>query len=241
MHASQGYAYVFPPERLGYGFAEAGLADTRRAVETEDRRLHVAFQLEDRKVFDDPVLDSIQTVMVCIQDFLGVFQVKIVLGHLTPWEVQHEFDVVVLDTVVRRRRIVLLELGQFFLELLPYFLRPFLRLGSLAELLEFLFLIHPKLFLDGPELVVEIIFPLLLVDVALDFLVDLLLDLEQLGLGVQGGQKLHGPDFHVVVPEQVHFLREVLQLDGRGYEVHQESKIVDGLQGSHSLFRSEGR
>ena len=109
VHSAQGYPDVFPAERPGDGLAQAGLAHSGRPVKAEDRGLHVALELEHGKVFDNPVLDRLEAVMVIVKYFLGVSQVEVVLRHLAPREVQKEFYVVVLDAVVRRRRIVFLE------------------------------------------------------------------------------------------------------------------------------------
>ena len=80
---------------------------------------------------------------------------------------------------------------------------------------------------------------LLLVDVTFDFLVDLLLDLKELGLGLKGGEKFHRPDFHIVITEKIDFLGEILNLDSRGDEVDQELEVVYGLHGPDSLPGSE--
>ena len=129
--------------------------------------------------------------------------------------------------VVRRGRIVLFKLREFLLELLADGLRPFLCLGFGAELLELFLLVHPEFLLDGTELVVKVIFPLLLIDVTLDLLVDLLLDLQQLNLGVKHLQKFHRPKGDVIDSKQLDLLHEVLDLHGRGDEVHKEGVVVD--------------
>ncbi len=167
-------------------------------------------------------------------------EVQVVLRHLAPGQVQHELDVVVLDAVVRGGGVVLLQAVHLLVEDGAYLLGPFLLVGPGAELGEILLLIHAQLFLDGTELVVQVVFALLLVDVALDLLVDLLLDLEELHLGVQDLQQLQSPLLQAVNLQQTHAVVEVLHLDGRRDEVHQEGEIVDGLEGAHGLLRREG-
>ena len=200
VHSSQGYPDIFPAQGLCHGLSEAGLANSGRTVEAEDGGLHIALQFQHGQIFDDPVLDRLETVMVIVEHLLSMPQVKIVLRHLAPGKVEHELDVVVLDAVVRRGRVVLLQFGKLFLKLGGHRFGPLLVLRPCAELFEFFLLVHPEFLLDGAQLVVEVIFPLLLVDVALDLLVDLLLDFEQLDLGVQGGQEFHCTGLHVVVP-----------------------------------------
>ena len=102
MHTAQCDTDVFPAYCLGDGLSEAGLSYSRRAVEAENRGFHVAPEFQDGKVLDDSLLDFFQSVMVLVQNLLGVLEVKVILGHVVPWKVQHEFHVVVLDAVVRR-------------------------------------------------------------------------------------------------------------------------------------------
>ena len=78
VHSSGGYAHVFSSEGLGYRFAQAGLSDSRRAVEAEDRGFHIPFQFQNCKIFNDPVLDAVQSEMVLIQNLLGMHEVEIV-------------------------------------------------------------------------------------------------------------------------------------------------------------------
>ena len=240
VHAAEGNPDVFAPEGPGDGLAEARLADPGRAVQAEDRGLHVALQLEDGQVFDDAVLDRVQPEMVLVQDLLRVLQVQVVLRLLAPGQVEHELDVVVLDAVVGGTGVVLLQARHLLLEDGLHRLGPLLRGGPLAELREFLALVHAQFLLDGAELVVEVVFALLLVDVAADLLVDLLLDAEQLDLGLQDREQLHAAHLHVAVLEEVHLVGEMLHLDRGRDEIDQEGIVLDGLEGGHGLLRGEG-
>ena len=188
----------------------------------------------------DAVLHLVQSEVVLVQHLLGVLEVQVVVRHFPPGQVQHELDVVVLDAVIRRRRIVLLQTRHLLVEDGPDLLGPFLFVGPGAELREILAFVHAQLLLDGPELVVQIVLALLLVDVALDLLVDLLLDAEKLHLGVQHLEQGHAAFVHVAVAEQLDTVREVLHLDGGGDEVHKELEIVDGLEGADGLLRRKG-
>ena len=177
--------------------------------------------------------------MVGIQDLLGVLEVEVVLAHFAPGQLQHKLQIVVLHAVVGRIGIVFLKLGKLLLESLADFLGPLLGSGPLAELGKIFLLVHTELLLDSTELAVEVVFPLLLVDFALDLLVDILLEVNQLYLHVQDSQELHSTHLDVVVLKQFHLLLEVLHLHGRGDEIDQELEIVDGLQGADGLARAE--
>ena len=210
-----------------------------RATDLPSGRLHIALQLEHREVLDDAVLDGIEAIVVVVQHFLGMCEVQVVLAHLVPGEVEHEFQVVVLDAVVGGVGVVLLQFRELLVEGFGDGLGPFLLGGALAELLEFLGIVHAELLLDGAELVVEVVFALLLVDLALDLLVNLLLDLHQFDLHIKQREELEGAHLDVIELEQLDLGLEVLHLDGRGDEVHQEAEIVNCLQGADGLARAE--
>ena len=55
---------------------------TRRAVQTQDGGLEVAFDFEHGEVLDDALLDFFEAVVVLVEHGLRVIQVKIVLRHL---------------------------------------------------------------------------------------------------------------------------------------------------------------
>ena len=239
VHAAEGNTDVLASQGTGDGLAEGGLAHSRRPVEAENRRFHIALQLEHSQILYYTVLDGVQPVVVFVQHFLGMFEVQIILAHLAPGQLEHKLQIVVLDAVVGRVGIIFLQLCKLFLEGLRYFFRPLLILGPLAELLEVFLLVHSELFLDGTQLAVEVILALLLVQLALHLLVDVLLELYELELDVQYGKELHRAQLHVVVGEQFHLVLEVLHLHRGGGEVHQELEIVHGLYGADGFAGRE--
>ena len=89
-HAAEGHADILPAERLGDGLAERSLADARGAVQANDGGLHVALQLEYGEVLDDALLDLFQSIVVLIEDLLGVGEVEVVLGGDVPGQVEQE-------------------------------------------------------------------------------------------------------------------------------------------------------
>ncbi len=116
VHAAQGYPYIFAPERASDALAKGGFTYSGRAPQAQDGRLHVALELEDRKVFDDTVFHLVQTKVVLVQHLLRMLQVQVVVRQLSPGQVQHELDVRILDAVVRRSRVVFLQAGHFLVE-----------------------------------------------------------------------------------------------------------------------------
>ena len=97
--------------------------------------------------------------------------------------------------------------------------------------------VHTEFLLNGTELVVKVIFPLLLVDFVLDLGIDFLLDFQEFDLGIQDIEQLHCPCLHVLVLEQCDLVVEVFHFDGGGNEVHEEVEVLDILQCRHCLLR----
>ena len=241
MHTAEGDTHIFASESTRDRLSEAGLTYARRAIEAENRRFHISLELEHCEILDDSVLYRIETEMVLVKHLLCVLQVKIVIRDLAPWQVEHEVDVIVLYAVVRRARVITFELCHLLLEDLLHSRAPELFLSTGAELRKFLNIIHSELFLDGLELVVEIIFPLLLVDLCLDLLVDFLLDLLEFELGIEHRKKLHGSGAEVSELKEFHLVHEILCLDGCCDEVHEELEAVYALESSCRLARNHRR
>src|SRR5207244_6070888 len=64
MHPAEADPHEFPAGRTRDALAERGLADARRADKAQDRAATAGVELLDRQVFEDPPLDSGQTVMI---------------------------------------------------------------------------------------------------------------------------------------------------------------------------------
>ena len=227
--------------RARYALTKGSLAHAGRAPEAEDRGAHVSFQFQDGQVFDDAVLDRFQAEVVVVQHLLCMMEVQVVLGHFSPGEVQHELDVAQLDAVVRGSGVEFLQARHLLVKDGTNLRRPFLLIGLLSEALEFAGLVHAQLFLDGAQLIVKEILPLLLVDIGLHLAVDFLLDLQQLFLGVQHLQQGQAPLPDVAVAQQGGAFLEIVHFHRGGDEIHQEVEVVYALQNAGGLLRGEGR
>ena len=78
MNATERDADILASQCTGDRLAEAGLSDTRRAVEAEDRRFEVALEFEDREIFHDSFLHFLEAEMVFVENILGVLHVEVV-------------------------------------------------------------------------------------------------------------------------------------------------------------------
>ena len=120
MYATQCNTHILAAQCPCHRLAKTRLADSRRAVKAEDRRLHVALELEYRKILDYPFLYLFESVMILVKHFPGILEVHVIVRDLSPRKIEHELYIVVLYAVVRRTRVVTLQLCHLLLEDLLY-------------------------------------------------------------------------------------------------------------------------
>ena len=144
-------------------------------------------------MLDDTVFHFVQTEMVGVEDALGALQVEVVLGVFLPRQVDEILQVIELYAIFRSLRVGAFQFLQLALKDVRHFLRPFLLLGFLCQLLDILLVgIAAQLFLDGAQLLVQVVFALLLVHVDTDLALYLLLQLHHLLLVGQHRQEVGG-------------------------------------------------
>ena len=78
VYASERHAHILAFQRGRDGSSERGFSHARRAVEADDGRFEVAFQLQHGEVFKDALLHLFQSVVVLVEHLLGVRYVDIV-------------------------------------------------------------------------------------------------------------------------------------------------------------------
>ena len=186
--------------------AERGLADARRADQAEDRALQLVGAGLDGEIFDDPVLDLLEAVMVLVEDPLGLGDVVLELRLLAPGQAEQHVEIVAADRRLGRHRRHRLQLLQLRLRLGPRLLAELGALdlaGELGELVALAFLaLIAELALDRLQLLVEIIFALGLLHLALDAAADLLLDLQHAQLALHEGEGHLEPADRIELGEQ---------------------------------------
>lgn len=74
----------FPFQGSGDRLSDRRLSNTRGTDKTDDLAFHSSTELPDGQELQDPVLDILQSVVVLIQDLLGVNDRVVLLGMLTP-------------------------------------------------------------------------------------------------------------------------------------------------------------
>ncbi len=231
-------------QRPGDRLAQRRLAHARWTVEQQDRRLHVALELEHGEVLQDPLLDVVEPVVVLVQDLLGAGDVELVLGRVAPGEVQDRLGVVPDDAVLGTGGVRPGQLGQLLLQRLDD------RLGQVVALVGQLVpelvgvparpLGLAQLVLDGLELLAQEELPLLLVHVGLDLGPDLLGDLEHADLLLEVVQDQLGPVEQGARLQQALLFLDV-DLQVRRDKVDQEARALDVLDRVGRLARQVRR
>ena len=241
VNTTKSHAYVFTSKSPCDRLSKTGLTYARRAIETQNRRLHVTLKLKNCKILDDSFLNLIETIMILVKNLLSILQVKVIIRNLSPRKVQHELDIVILNAIVRRTWIVSLKLSHLLFEDFLHSSWPKFLLGTRTKLGKLLHVIHSKFFLNSLELVIEEVLSLLLINLRLYLLVDFLLDFLQFHLSIKDRQKLHCTRSKVAVLKKLHLIHIVLHLNSRSYEVYQELKIINSLKRRSSLTRHKCR
>ena len=188
-HAAERHAHELAPGRPRDRLAERGLADAGRPDQAQDRSGQLVGARLHREILDDAVLDLLQSVVIVVEHGLRRDQILLDLGLLVPRDRQQPVEIVAHDGRFRGHRRHLAQLLQLVLRLLARFLGE-LGLGNLLFQIGQLVaaFVVAELLLDRLHLLVEIIFALGLLHLALDARADALLDLQHRDLA------LHQPE-----------------------------------------------
>ena len=124
-HAAQRYARKFALNRLGNAACQTRLAHARRTNQTKNRATCALRQRTHGKIFQNALLNLLQSIMVCIQRILRLFQIKIILGELAPGQRQQRLDIAADNSSLRRHRRHLHQTAEFLVQLSSYVSRHF--------------------------------------------------------------------------------------------------------------------
>ena len=176
-HAAQADADELAPQRAGDRLAQRGLADARRADETEDRALHLFFQLSDGEILENAFFDFFEVVVIFVEDLVRGFEVQIVFRFLGPRQFHHPFQIGANGGGFGGVRVHLLQALELLFRFLQHLLGHLGVFDALAEFGDFLrpFVQFAELFLNRLELFAQEVFALGLVHLALGLGLDFLL------------------------------------------------------------------
>ncbi len=213
-----------------------------RPDEADDRALGVLFELPDREVFDDPVLDVLEAVVIRLEDRLGLRQVEVPRHRGLPGERADEVQPIARHDELARVGVHQIELFQLLLDLLLHFAFEFEGVDLLLETLVVRALgvrRHAQLALDGLELLAEEVLALALFDLLVDLRLDALLDLEQLLLLLDEDEDLLHPLAHVGHLEDL-LLIVLVDIEDGSDEVRDLARMVDIDHVEAHLLGKEG-
>src|SRR3989304_9765810 len=101
-HPSYGEMNKAPAHGPGYGQAQGSLAYARRASEAENGAFQILLEFKHSQVFDDPLLDLIQGIMLLIKGLSDLFQIQHVGQTVLPGQGQEPIQVGSGDVILRR-------------------------------------------------------------------------------------------------------------------------------------------
>ena len=237
-HTAERHADELAVRRPGNALTERGLAHTRRPDQAQDRSALLLDALLDREIFDDPLLDLGQTVMIGFEYVLGVLQVAVDLGPLLPGRAQQPVDVVANDRRLgrhRRHQLELVELGLgLFASLLGHAggLDLALELGDLVVAVVDL----SELLLNGLHLLIQVVLALALLHLLLDAAADALFDLQHVDLALDQPEHVLEPGAQVDDLQHLLLFAELQRHVGR-CRVREAAGLLDARQRRQDLRR----
>ena len=195
---------VLTTQCIGDRPSQGSFPDSWRTIQTDDRRFHVALQFQHGQMFQDALLDIVQSEMVFVKYLLCIFQVKIIFRIEVPGQIEQSVEVPDLHGIFAGRRI---HSGQFpkllFKNLLNIFFPQFLG-GTLFQLFNLLLnRTSAQFILDGLDLLMKQVFALLLIQVNFHLLLNVFLQFEHLHLPHQQGEQFCAPVLDVVAFQQL--------------------------------------
>ena len=193
-HAAQAQTGIVPAHAPGDGAGYRGLAHAGRAGQAEDLPLDAAGQVFDGEKLQNALLDLFQAVMVLVQYGACFFDIVVFLFCLSPGQVQANIQIAAGNAAFWGR-------GLHFGKSFDLFDKLFLHLGGqvlcgdlIHIFLGFLRGVLPlaQFFVDGFDLLPQIIVTLTLVHLGLDLFLNILFKLQDLDLlGKQAQQQRH--------------------------------------------------
>ncbi len=219
-HAAQRLAHKFAPRRLGDRTAQRGLAHARRADEAQDRALQLVGARLHREIFDDPVLDLVERIMIGVEHFLRLADVLLDAALLAPRQAQQHVEIVADDSRLGAHRLHRAQLLELCRRLGARLLRQLRLLDLLGQFGEFVAVLAlaAQLGLDRLELFVEVIFALRLFHLALHAAANAAFDLQHTQLALHEGQR-HFQPLHRVTLGQHRLLVGHLRGDIGGHRI----------------------
>ena len=177
-----------------------------------------------------------KSVVIFIKHLLDLLQIEVVFCKFAPGQIEQRFEVVQSDGVLGYLRIHAAEFVNLAGESVRHVFGPLFLHGPGNQRIYFLFLrVLAQLLLNGLQLLVKEVVALLLLYIGSDFILNLVLQFQQLQLGVHVLKYLAGLFLEVAQLQNFLFLIELDAKIGRD-KIQQKVIVVDVLE-HHNRFR----
>ena len=203
MDTSQRHSHIFTLKSCSNRSTKRSLTHTRRAIQTNDRRLHVVFQFQYSQMFQDAFLYLFQTIVVLVQGLFCILNAEIIGCIYVPRQGKQGLQISELHIIVWRLRINTLQLGNFFCKKFVHFLAPEFRRSLHAEFFNLTILATSQFILDVLDLLLQEIFLLLTINILASSHLNGLLDSSQTNFTIQNLNKLINAFFQIVMLQQL--------------------------------------
>ena len=180
-HPAQRLTNKFTARRLGDGFTQRCLTHTRRADKAQDRPFQLVRARLHSKIFDDPIFDLFQPVMIGIEHFLCFCDVLFNAALFAPGQAKQHIKVIAHHRRLGAHRLHTFQLFQLSIGLILGVFGEFGTLNLLRQLGNLIAIIAvtpAQLTLNRFKLFVEVIFALCLFHLAFHTATDLALHLK---------------------------------------------------------------
>ena len=124
-HSSEGDSYVRLVHRFCERPGDGSLSCSRRSRQAEDRAFPFLCEHTHCQVFENPLLHLLQTVVLLVQNLLGLVEICAVFHSLLPRHLEQRLDISADHTALSRRIHGTLKPVDFLLQLFLHFLRSF--------------------------------------------------------------------------------------------------------------------
>src|SRR5690349_2957974 len=92
-HSAEADPHKFPTEGVGDRLPQTCFAHAGWTKETEDRAVPLWIEFTYRQIFDQPLLNFFQIVVIAIKDLLRLIEIEIVVTQFVPWQIGNDLDV----------------------------------------------------------------------------------------------------------------------------------------------------
>src|SRR5437588_4568350 len=169
VHTTKRNAGKLAPQCVGYRVPQGCFTDSRGTNEAKNLPLTLTFrmpaaigqplpQLAYRQEFNDALLDAFQSIMVHVEDTPRLFKFKVILGPFVPWKSQYPVDVGAYHSYLGGLRGSALQAVDLFAYLRHSLSRQVFFVHSCPQFLDLARGLHAQFFLNGSQLLAQVIF-----------------------------------------------------------------------------------